>query len=139
MRIIPSGTVADDYDLIDEWQLSLRSVEAIESNKKEMSMYIRSCERLLYGLRRQIEQRKIDRLEINTPESLLSGTLDHLQRSEIIRLEKTLEDATDLFDKVVDGFIYEPEGFLDQVEAGEAEELLLDAREENDSSSRFCF
>ncbi|KAI9550780.1 hypothetical protein GHT06_004567 [Daphnia sinensis] len=124
-----SSTVAEDYDLIDDWMLSLSLLyaEAIELNKNEMAMFIRSCDRLVDGLYGQIQQRKIDREKIIALESLLSVSLDLLQRREISRVLKNISDATDLFEKVVDGFTYEDEGFLDRVEKGEAEELLFDA------------
>lgn len=130
-----SNTVTEDYDLIDDWMLSLRYAEAIELNKNEMAMFIRSCDRLVDGLDGQIQQRKIDREKMYAPESLLSVSLDLLQRLEISRLLKTINDATDLFEKVVDGFTYEDEGFLDRVEEGEAEELLFDAGDDDDSNS----
>ena len=107
--------------------LSKRYAEAIELNKNEMAMFIRTCDRLIEGLESQIQQRKAERESFCAPESLLSVSLNLLQRREIVRLVKTVEDATDLFEKVVDGFIYEEEGYLDEVEQGEAEDQLLDA------------
>lgn len=122
-----ASTVSEYYDLIDDWTLSLRYAEAIELNKNEIKMFIRSIDRLVYGLDGQIQQSKIDRVKMYAPESILSVSLDMLQRLEISRLLKTISDAPDLFEKVVDGFTYEDEGFLDRVEEGEVEELLFNA------------
>ena len=97
-------------------------------------MFIVSCGRVLDGLEGQIQQRKIDREKICEPESLLSVSLDLLQRREIVRLQKTVIDSTDLFEKVVDGFMYEDEGYLDRVEEGEMEDLLFDAGDDDSPS-----
>ncbi|KAK4024476.1 hypothetical protein OUZ56_009899 [Daphnia magna] len=115
--------------------LSLNYVEAIELNKIEIAMFIRSCDRLVDGLDGQIQQRKIDREKMLAPESLLSVSLDLLQRLEISRLLKTISDATDLYEKVEDGFTYEDEGFLDRIEEGKAGELLFYGRDDDADST----
>lgn len=120
-----SGSVSADYDLIDTWMLSKRYEEAIEVNKKEMAMYLLSCNSTIDALLSAIKKRGDERNEANIPLCLLSRSYDVAQATEIRRLSKIIEEAREIFRQVQGGFRFVDEDYLDQVEKGEAEEILL--------------
>jgi hypothetical protein len=122
-----AGSVAADYDLIDTWMLMKRYEEAVELNKKEMSMFLFSCERSINALNDEIRKREDDRRETYFPLSLIARSKDVAQATEILRLQKVIAEAREIFRQVQEGFRFEDEDYLDIVEKGQAEDILLEA------------
>ena len=122
-----AGSVAADYDLIDTWMLMKRCEEAVELNKKEMSMFLFSCERSINAMNDEIRKREDDRRETYFPLSLIARSKDVAQATEILRLQKVIAEAREIFRQVQEGFRFEDEDYLDIVEKGQAEDILLEA------------
>ncbi|KAK4030560.1 hypothetical protein OUZ56_023803 [Daphnia magna] len=121
------SSVAADYDLIDTWMLMKRYEEAVELNKKELSMFLFSCERSINALNDEIQKREDDRRETYFPLSLIARSKDVAQATEILRLQKVIAEAREIFRQVQEGFRFEDEDYLDMVEKGQAEDILLEA------------
>lgn len=104
-----------------------RYEEAVELNKKEMSMFLFSCLRSINALNDEIQKREDDRRETYFPLSLIVRSKDVVQATEILRLQKMIVEAREIFRQVQEGFRFEDEDYLDMVEKGQAEDILLEA------------
>jgi hypothetical protein len=67
LTIYMTGSVAEVYDLIDTWMLMQRYEEAIELNKKEMTMFLLSCNTTANALCDEIRRRESETKETNLP------------------------------------------------------------------------
>lgn len=103
----------------------LRYQEAIELNKKEMTMFLSSCQRTIDSLSDDMKKREEKRIESNALPTLLKRSYDAAQATEKQRLSTVVKEAQDLFRQVLGGLRFIEEDCLDQVERGEAEEILL--------------
>lgn len=126
------ASIAADYDLIDTWNLGKRYVEAISLNKSEMDMYLQSCRSVINMLQQDINERSIECTSF-------TKCCDILQKTEIFRLENVIRAAAEQFEKCDDVDNCDDDA-LDDAEAGEYEDLILDAVEVDlfDSDSSSC-
>jgi hypothetical protein len=101
--------------------------EAVELNKKGMSMFLLSCESTINALNDEIKKREDERRETYFPSSLISRSKDVAQATEVLCLQKVTVEARETFRQVQEGFRFEDEKYLDMVEKGQAGDILPEA------------
>lgn len=122
LTIYMTGSVAEDYDLIDTWMLMQRYEEAIELNKKEMSMFLLSCNTTANALCDEIKRRESERQETNLPSCPLSRSQDVAQATEVHRLQQIIQKARELFLQFQEGFTFDDEENFEKAEQSEVED-----------------
>ncbi|EFX68063.1 hypothetical protein DAPPUDRAFT_114894 [Daphnia pulex] len=100
-------SVAEYYDLIDTWMLMQRYEEAIELNKKEMTMFLLSYNTTANALCDEIKRRE-----------------NVAQATEVHRLQQIIQKARELFLQVQERFTFDGEENFEKAEQGEVEDYF---------------